>query len=98
VSARFRSRLDDACMYLMEAVEEAEKPGDLLTQGIVKTRLSAVMWWQGESARSRDLTQEAIALLESAEQGPSMPPRTPLSMSTQRSMHSRTVCLNVRLS
>ncbi|MDQ3218232.1 MAG: hypothetical protein M3Q18_10360, partial [Actinomycetota bacterium] len=72
VSARLRGRLQDAKTYLEQAIDGAAGIGDARTQGLAMTRLFAVLWWQGDVARSEATIQDALTLLEGLEPGPEL--------------------------
>jgi class 3 adenylate cyclase/tetratricopeptide (TPR) repeat protein len=72
-SAVEKGALEESKRYLEEAVAEARRCGDLLSQGQATARLSMVNWWQGGDPVTREaLLSEAIRLLESYSPGPEL--------------------------
>ena len=63
-SAYFTGSLDKGELLFSEALAEAQKVGDRITQGHATDRLAAVQWWKGEGVGSNALLIEAIEVLE----------------------------------
>jgi tetratricopeptide (TPR) repeat protein len=65
-------RVAEAAGAYQEAIAGFAAEGDVVAQGEALSRLSSVLWNQGESRRARDALVDAVELLERAGPGPEL--------------------------
>jgi tetratricopeptide (TPR) repeat protein len=69
---RFSGQTEAALSFANEALLLSRAAGDRRTEGKALTRLARVYWWMGRGAEARDLSTEAISVLERLEPGPEL--------------------------